>query len=265
MEEFKIVENGHYLTAPRKLSLFARFLPSLQFYIESFFVILGGSRKAKRGRYGNEEWCENSIDLMRALEHVGVVMEVSGGENYENLEGPCVFIGNHMSTFETFVLPVLIEPYKDVTFVVKQSLVEYPIFKHIMRARDPITVGRENAREDLKAVLDGGAERLNAGRSIIIFPQTTRTPVFDPSQFNTIGVKLAKRAGVPVIPIALKTDAWSNGTWFKDYGRVDPSKKAYFEFGKPLSVTGRGDREHEQIIRFIIERLKSWGGSVVEK
>jgi 1-acyl-sn-glycerol-3-phosphate acyltransferase len=260
VEQFKILKNGNYLTASRKLSLLAKLLPSFHFYVNAFFIILGGSRKAKRGEYGDRGWCDNSFELMRALEHVGVMMEVSGGEHFTALREPCVFIGNHMSTLETFVLPVLIEPYKDVTFVVKQSLVDYPIFKYLMRSRDPITVGRENAREDLRAVLEGGTERLKAGRSIIIFPQTTRTPVFDPSQFNTIGIKLAKRAGVPVVPIALKTDAWSNGTWVKDYGKVDPSMKVFFEFGKPLRITGRGDEEHEQIVQFITERLKRWGG-----
>jgi 1-acyl-sn-glycerol-3-phosphate acyltransferase len=40
-----------------------------------------------------------------------------------------------MSTLETFVLPYLIAPHRPMTFVVKKSLVEYPVFKHVMRAR----------------------------------------------------------------------------------------------------------------------------------
>jgi 1-acyl-sn-glycerol-3-phosphate acyltransferase len=160
------------------------------------------------------------------------------------------------------VLPAIISQFKDSTFVVKQSLVDYPVFKHIMRSRDPITVGRTNPRDDLKAVFEGGEVRLKAGRSIVIFPQTTRTEVFQPSEFNTIGIKLAKRAGVPVVPIALKTDAWGNGRYLKDFGKIDPSKKVFFEFGKPLTIAGRGDEEHQQIIAFISGKLKEWGGKV---
>jgi 1-acyl-sn-glycerol-3-phosphate acyltransferase len=163
-----------------------------------------------------------------------------------------------MGTLETFVLPTLISSSKDATFVIKQSLVDYPVFKYVMRARDPITVGRSNPRDDLKAVLEGGTERLKAGRSIIIFPQTTRTSVFDPEQFNTIGIKLAKRAGVPVVPIALKTDAWGNGKYLKDYGRIDPSKKVHVAFSKPLWIKDRGTEEHQEIIEFITEKLKEW-------
>jgi 1-acyl-sn-glycerol-3-phosphate acyltransferase len=163
------------------------------------------------------------------------------------------------------VLPAIISQFKDSTFVVKQSLVDYPVFKHIMRSRDPITVGRTNPRDDLKAVFEGGEERLKAGRSIVIFPQTTRTEVFDPGQFNTIGIKLAKKANVPVVPVALKTDTWGNGKYLKDYGKVDVSKTVHFEFGKPMIIAGRGTEEHQQIIDFISGRLKEWGGKVAEQ
>jgi 1-acyl-sn-glycerol-3-phosphate acyltransferase len=216
------------------------------------------SRKAKQGWYDTAEWCESSLASLRALEGVGVRIEIAGMDNFRSLDGPCVFIGNHMSTLETFVLPTIIAPIKEATFVVKQSLVDYPVFKHVMRARNPVTVGRSNPRDDLKAVLEGGSERLKAGISIILFPQTTRTPVFDPGQFNTIGIKLAKKAGVPAVPMALKTDAWGTGAWLKDFGRIDPAKTVHIAFGKPLSITERGNEEHRQIVDFITEKLKKW-------
>lgn len=265
MERLKIAANGPYHTPSQHLSFLARVVPSAVFYYDAFLIVFLGSRKAKRGQYGNAEWSASSMATLRALERVGVSVEITGIENFSGLKEPCVFIGNHMSTLETFVLPTIIEPYKDVTFVVKQSLVDYPVFKYIMRSRNPVTVGRENARDDLKAVLEGGAERLRAGRSIIVFPQTTRRMTFDPSEFNSIGVKLAKKAGVPVVPIALKTDAWGNGKLLKDYGKIDPSKKVHIEFGKPLFIKDRGTEEHEQIVEFIREKLKAWGGAVAER
>jgi 1-acyl-sn-glycerol-3-phosphate acyltransferase len=250
--------NNSYRTSPARISLLAKMFPSLIFYCKEFMIVLRGSAKAKRGHYGTAEWSKSSLAALRALERVGVDIEITGIDSYASVDGPCVFIANHMSTLETFVLPAIIAPMKDVTFVVKQGLVDYPIFKHIMRSRDPITVRRENPRDDLKAVLEGGTERLKAGRSVIIFPQTTRTPVFDPTQFNTIGIKLAKKAGVPVIPVALKTDAWGNGKYLKDYGRIVPSKRVHFAFGKPLTIRDRGNEEHNEIIRFISEKLNEW-------
>jgi 1-acyl-sn-glycerol-3-phosphate acyltransferase len=251
-------DRDDYRTGPRTPSLAARLAPSLVFYTDMARVVLQASRKAKQGRYDTSEWCRSSLAILRALENVGVRVEVDGIDNFRALDGPCVFIGNHMSTLETFVLPVIIATIREATFVVKQSLVEYPVFKHVMRARNPVTVGRLNPRDDLKAVLEGGTERLKAGISIILFPQTTRTPVLDRDQFNTIGVKLAKRAGVPAVPIALKTDAWGTGSRFKDFGRIDPAKVVHISFGKPLTVRDRGSEEHQQIIEFIEGKLREW-------
>ncbi|MDH4161224.1 MAG: 1-acyl-sn-glycerol-3-phosphate acyltransferase [Nitrospirota bacterium] len=255
-------ENGAYRTAPVAPSIIGRMAPGLPFYVDLLKIVFSGSSRAKRGRYADAEWCENSFNTLRALENVGVRFEVTGIDNLRGVNGPCVFIGNHMSTLETFVLPMIIEPVKHCTFVVKQSLVDYPVFKHIMRTRDPITVGRTNARDDFRIVMEGGSERLKNGTSIIVFPQTTRSAMFDPAEFNTIGIKLAKRAGVPVVPIALLTDAWGNGKLIKDFGKIDPEKKVHFTFGEPMTIQGRGDEEHEKIIAFITGHLKEWGGQI---
>ncbi|MEJ2057088.1 MAG: lysophospholipid acyltransferase family protein, partial [Desulfofustis sp.] len=147
--------------------------------------------------------------------------------------------------------------YKPFTYVIKQSLLEVPVFKQVMRALDPIAVTRTNPRQDLKIVLEQGAERLSRGLSIVIFPQTTRAE-FNPKQFSTIGVKLAKRAGVPIVPLALLTDAWENGRLFKDFGRIVPTRTARFAFGKPLVVEGKGNDEHQAVIEFIESHLARW-------
>lgn len=252
------LEGDRYRTPSRDVSFVAKNFPSAVFYPEIFSIVLRASRKAKHSHYDTFEWCKSSMETLRALERVGVQIEIDGMQHFKQLEGPCVFIGNHMSTLETFVLPTVIAPFKETTFVVKQDLIEYPVFKYVMRSRNPITVGRSNPRDDLKAVLDGGVEKLRAGISIIIFPQTTRTPVFDPEQFNSIGVKLAKKADVPIVPIALKTDAWGTGTLLKDYGKIAPGKQVHFEFGKPLKIKDRGTEEHQQIIDFIQTKLAEW-------
>ena len=261
--EIMRLEGDTYNTGLRHLFFLARTLPSLVFFADLLSIVIRASRKAKRYRYDTSDWSNSSLETLRALERVGVQVAITGMDSFKTLDGPCVFIGNHMSTLETFVLPTIIAPFKESTFVVKQNLVDYPIFRHVMRSRKPITVGRSNPRDDLKAVLEGGAEKLRAGSSIIIFPQTTRTPVFDPSQFNTIGIKLAKKAAVPVVPVALKTDAWGNGAFLKDFGGIDPSKKVHIAFGKPLRIKDRGTEEHLEIIEFIKGKLKEWGGKAV--
>jgi 1-acyl-sn-glycerol-3-phosphate acyltransferase len=212
-----------------------------------------------RGQYPTEEWAHSSLRVMKVLESCGGRFHISGLENIRACPGPVVFIGNHMSTLETMVLPFLIAQIKDVTFVVKESLVESWAFGPVMRSRDPIVVSRHNSREDLVKVMTRGQEILSGGRSLAIFPQSTRRTEFNPAEFNSLGVKLASKAGVPVIPFALKTDFWRNGRFVKDLGPLDRfNRDVYFTFGPAMRIVGSGKEENKKIIEFIQTSLAAW-------
>jgi 1-acyl-sn-glycerol-3-phosphate acyltransferase len=110
--------------------------------------------------------------------------------------------------------------------------------------------------------LKQGQALISQGCSIMIFPQATRSSVFNAVSFNSLGVKLARKAGVAVVPVALKTDFQGNGRIFKDMGAVDPSKELYIKFGEPIPVKGNGQETHQQIVTFIAENLAAWGATV---
>jgi len=143
--------------------------------------------------------------------------------------------------------------------VTKKELTTMPLFGPINNARHPVVVGRSNARDDLLLVMEQGAQRIKDGRSIILFPQKTRSRIFNPNEFNTLGTKLARKNNVPVIPVALLTDAWSNGKVIKDVGDIDTSKTVHFAFGKPMEITGNGSEQHKTVVEFIKTHLKEWG------
>ncbi len=257
-----IADNDTYVTDPhRPRSLLSKIFlsPKYMFYPQVFRIIWTNGSMAKRGLYKDMEWVQGSLDILRALENVGVTIEITGMSNIGKVEGPVIFIGNHMSTLETFVLPCIIQPVRPVTFIVKESLLTAPVFGPVMRSRDPISLGRSNPKEDLKTVLEEGGRKIASGQSIIVFPQSTRSAVFKPEEFNTLGIKLALRTGVPVVPVALKTDAWGTGKIIKDFGPVDRKKKVHFAFGEPMQISGRGTEEHKRVVAFIEERLKEWG------
>jgi 1-acyl-sn-glycerol-3-phosphate acyltransferase len=258
MRDELIFEGDTYNTAPEKGRALLRAFPSFFFYCQDLVIVCRSCWRAKHGRYDTAAWVASSHEIVRALESVGVKFEIEGVDNIRKLDAPVVFVANHMSILETFVLPGIIAPFRETTFVVKRSLVEYPVFKHVMRSRNPVAITRTNPREDLRAVLEGGEERLKAGISMVVFPQTTRTTVFDPMEFNSIGVKLAKKAGAAIVPIALKTDAWGNGRYLKDFGRIRPALKVHCAFGKPLRIQDRGREEHEEIVHFISDKLTLW-------
>ena len=252
------IQNGTYRTQPQRVSWFARYFPGVAFYSQLARVVWRSSGLAKRGKYDAKAWSDSSWVVIRALEKVGVEFEITGLENVENLDSACLLVGNHMSTLETTVMPGLVQPIREVTFVVKQSLLDYPVFRHVMRSRDPIAVTQTDPRQDFKAMMAGGVERLKKGISLIVFPQGQRTPTFDPEEFNSIGVKLAKKADVPIVPVALLSDAWGIGSVISDVGKITPAWKVHFAFGEPIEVQGRGSEEQEQIVSFIETHLEKW-------
>ena len=233
-------------------------------FVAKFVNVLIRARKiALKGEYDTQQWIKSSVDILKIIEGCGGKFHINGLDNIRKDEGPVVFISNHMSTLETMILPGIIAPNRPVTFVVKDSLVTHPIFGPIMRAREPIVVSRKNSREDLKIVLNESQKLLKEGISIVIFPQSTRSVQFNEKEFNTLGVKVAAKAGVKAVPIALKTDFWGNGKLIKDIGRLDRKQPIYFEFGEPLSITGTGKQEQQQIIAFIKEHLQKWDSLMV--
>jgi len=224
-------------------------------------VIISRS-SAIKGYYDKKAWAESSYRIFNLIEDIGGRFHIRGLDNLRSCRAPLVIISNHMSTLETFVFPCIIAPLIEVTFVVKGSLVSHPLFGPVMRSRDPIVVKRENPREDFQTVMTRGKELLVRGTSIIIFPQSTRSAEFIPVEFNSLGIKLAKAAGVQVVPAAVKTDFWGNGKYLKDLGAINRTKPIHMVFGQPFSVQGTGKDEHKQVIDFIVSHLREWGASV---
>ncbi len=254
-------QENSYHTQPRPVSWLARTFPSLSFYRQVIGLVMRNGRLALKGQYDLAAWRTGSIETVEILERVGCECHITGLEHLQDLNEPCIFIGNHMSSLEAFVLPsILLTGKTDLTYVIKRSLTEYPVFKHIMNSRNPIVIDRVNPRDDLKTVMTEGAQRLKDGYSVIIFPQHTRAVEFDSESFNSIGIKLARKAGVKVVPVALKTWAWSQGTFLKDFGPIIPSRPVHFAIGAPIEIHGKGQEEHEQVVQFIQSHLNEWKG-----
>ncbi|MDR1659995.1 MAG: 1-acyl-sn-glycerol-3-phosphate acyltransferase [Desulfovibrio sp.] len=255
----KFLAGDKYQSPETRPGVFARLFPSLAFYGGLFSgTLFRLCRLAAKGLCDDAAWTRASVEVAELVEKIGGKIVVEGMEAINAVDGPCLFVANHMSTLETFMLPGIIRPRRPVTYVVKNSLVAMPFFGAVMRSRDPIVVGRSNPREDLARVIEGGGERLARGVSIIIFPQSTRSAGFEPRHFNTMGVKLALRAGVPVVPLALKTDAWGQGRKIKELGKIRPELTVRYRFGNPLRVSGRGREEHAAICAYIARTLREW-------
>lgn len=245
--------SGYRTPAHKRPTLLGGLFPTLTFYHHMTRIVYRSSKLAAAGVYDGEKWVESSLAIFKALENVGVRFDVRGLERVEKLGMPVVYAANHMSTLETFLLPSMLMPKGKITFVVKESLLKYPWFGDVIRARDPIAVGRTNPREDLTRVMGEGAAKLSEGTSVVVFPQTTRAAAFEPEKFNSIGAKLAARAKVPLVPLALHTGAWSTGRFVKDFGPIKPKLTVEFSFGEPLPPQGKGDEAHKATVEFLAQ------------
>ena len=261
----KIKQEPRYVTprsrAPFHLGPF-EWLRAVCFHARILWLYYVGKIMIKRGVFNAEGYVNRSWKSLYVTEALGGCVEVGGLDYLANTPGPVVIVGNHMSSLETIILPCFILPFKDVAFVVKKSLRTHFAFGPIMRAVKHIAVSRDNPREDLKRVLSEGADLIRQGVTVVIFPQATRSVEFDVEGFNTLGVKLAARAGVPVIPLALKTDFMANGKWIKDAGYVYPERPIRMEFGPPITVVGSGREAHAAVVDFVVTHLTAWGGKV---
>ncbi|MCK5844993.1 MAG: 1-acyl-sn-glycerol-3-phosphate acyltransferase [Victivallales bacterium] len=258
-----LFEGDSYATCESTPSLFRKLLTwnAPHFYLDFFKVVRNGAWLARHDEYTRQNWFDLSYNVVRFIENHGGRLEISGMSNFQKIAGPVLFVGNHMSILETIVIPCLVLKYKELCITMKKQLFDIPVFGTLLTGFRTIAVSRENPIDDYKTILREGGKSVDEGYSILLFPQTTRTTEFDPDEFNSVGVKLAKRVNIPIIPVALKTDFWGNGRFLKDLGPVDRGKKIHFRFGEPINVEGNGKEDNQQVIDFIQASLAEWSGS----
>lgn len=261
IEQFR--ETGSYRTPaerlgkPRKNGLWT----SLAYNFRG----LGGSMLratwlSHQGKFDVQRWAECGLHLLWETERLGTEVIIEGFENLKQA-GPCVVVSNHMSLYETFAFPPLMRAFTDVAIVLKESLLRVPLLGQTFSTLKTIALGRSDPRADLKAVLEQGERYIREDKaSVLLYPQGTRQPYFDCRKFNTLGVKLAQNAGVPIVPVAGQTSFLGVGKYTKDFGPVDTSIPVRFACGPAIYVTRANAKEAQaQCVDFIASKLEEWG------
>ena len=213
------------------------------------------------GLLNTDRWAHFCFCALQKAEQFGIKVTLDGWKNRTAHDGPVVYLCNHMSTLETILLPPILLTYSPFNVVVKASLSHLPFLEKAAVHMGLVPIGRKSPREDLMTIFREGCERIGKGNSMLIFPQGSREKVFARKGYSSIGAKLAEKAGVPVMPIAVKTDCEptrpSGKGWFKDFGTVDPSKDIFVSCGPVLTGTAR--EMHAASFEWIKGRLDTWG------
>ncbi len=140
-----------------------------------------------------------AMKLMHFITGVmGIGIQIEGLENIP--EGPCIFVANHASNFDPFVLlPAL---PRRVAILVKSELFRIPIFASAMRRADYISVDRSD-KTDRGASITSCVRTLERGISILIFPEGTRSPSGRLRDFKKGAFTIAIEASTPILPVAI--------------------------------------------------------------
>lgn len=260
-QEFKerILRDGRYETSRRGPRL-PWGIASLLGHARMASIYLWGNLACRRDRAAFEAgpFIEFALKPLRMMESLGTVVHFDGFERVRDANFPVVWAANHMSPLETCALLPAILAFSPTTIVLKESLAHYPVFGLVVRNIHTIRLHRRNAMEDLRATLEQGEQALREGRSVVVFPEGRRSLTFDPSAFNSIGVKLAQRAKVPLVPVALRTDAMQIGRLNKDLFSIHAERPVHFECGEPIPPDLSQREALGRARAFIAERLAAW-------
>jgi 1-acyl-sn-glycerol-3-phosphate acyltransferase len=171
---------------------------------------------------------------------------VFGRENVPR-EGGALLASTHQSFFD----PVLVGLFlpRQIRQLARRSLFRNPVFARLIRSLGAIPIDR--GRSDRRALAQG-IETLEEGHLLLVFPEGTRTPDGNIGKLKTGIFLMARRAQVPVVPVAIEGafSAWPR--WRRLPALFGGIRVA---FGSPIEAgTGREMPKH---VKEAMGRLKA--------
>jgi 1-acyl-sn-glycerol-3-phosphate acyltransferase len=124
--------------------------------------------------------------------------KVIGKENMK--KGAAMVCSNHSAMIDPFQIALAFGIDDNVHVIAKIELFKIPVLSWFLWKLGMICVDRSiNDIESIKTSL----AYMKKGKKVVIFPEGTRMSEFDAHAAKSGAVKLAERAGVPIIPVFL--------------------------------------------------------------
>jgi 1-acyl-sn-glycerol-3-phosphate acyltransferase len=158
------------------------------------------------------DFCLGWLRLTCRLTH-----RVGGLENMPS--GPVIFACKHQSSWETLAFSRL---FPNSAIVLKRELLFIPVVGWAMGRVGNIAVERGDGAQALRGLVRQAKAAIADGRSILIFPEGTRTPVGSQRPYQVGTAALYRQLGVPVVPVALNSGLfWGRRQFIKWPGVID--------------------------------------------
>ena len=180
---------------------------------------------------------------------LNIKTKVVGRENV--LKSPCIIVSNHQSTWETLAFHTIFPAH---TWVLKRELLWLPIFGWSLALLNPIIINRGDKINAIKKVIRQGADRLNKGISIVIYPEGTRQPYKKLGAYQNGGSAIAKKTGYSIVPVFHNAGKlWPKGSFIKKPGEIT------LVIGKAITQSNLKPSEiTEQIREWTLEQEKKF-------
>jgi len=195
-------------------------------------------------------WGKVNIWLQRVI--CGLRIHIVGGENLP--ESGAIIMSKHQSTWETISLRGLLAPHQ--SWVLKQELLNIPIFGRALIAARAIPIDRKVGRKAVIKVIKEGREALQDERLVVIFPEGTRTAPGERGKYGIGGAVLAEKSGFPIVPIAHNAGVYWKRRGVKKYPgtiqvRVGPAIDTKGKNAAQINAEVEGwiENEMEKLIR----------------
>jgi 1-acyl-sn-glycerol-3-phosphate acyltransferase len=177
----------------------------LSFGIGAIFlsvVAFPGLRLIQREPQDRELTAQRLIHLtfrlfVRLMEALGLIRVTRIGTERLRAEAPLLVVANHPTLIDV-VLLVACLPQADC--VVKRAYWAQPIIRRIMAGAGYI------ANADGDALVSACAARLVAGRTVLLFPEGTRSPRAALGTFKRGAAHIALQSGATLIPVLITCD-----------------------------------------------------------
>jgi 1-acyl-sn-glycerol-3-phosphate acyltransferase len=134
---------------------------------------------------------------------------------------PHIIIANHQSILD---VPVLHQLGGQFRWVSKIELFKFPIVGSTMRIAGYIPLDRGNP-ESIARMMNLAESAIIDGKSVVMFPEGTRSRNGIPLKFKSGAFKLALKSGVPILPVVI------DGT-----SEVLPKKGMVFSSGHRITI-----------------------------
>lgn len=172
-------------------------------------------------------WAKGALFLARHI--LGITHEIKGAERLTN--EPVIYASKHQSAWDTCIFLVLLDA---PCYVLKRELLRIPFWGWYLWRMRMIAIDRSGKASTMKQMIRDAKDRLSEGRTIVIYPEGTRTKPGAAPTYHPGVIALYSQLGVPVIPVALNSGCfWGKNAFLKKPGKITLSLLEPIQPGLP--------------------------------